>query len=286
MAARSIWKGAISFGLVNIPIQVFSAEQKEEYTSFSQLCQKGHKIKYKKWCPVEEREVPWSEIKKGYEITKNNYVVIEKEEIENIKLKTTNSIEIKEFINSEEFDPLFVERSYYVGPDTGKKKKGSNNATNTIPAKAYSLFVKILNETKKVAIGKVVLRDKEQLVALRAYQRGLVMHQLKYLDEIRPMDEIGGLDSAQKIDANELSLGKTLVENLTAEEFDLGQYSDAYAKELEKLIEAKSRGEKVTINEEEEKPEEPTDLLEALRASINTQTKPSRQKRSNGGRKE
>ena len=285
--AASIWKGAISFGLVNIPIKVFSAEQKEEYTSFSQLCQKGHKIKYKKWYPVEEREVPWSEIKKGYEITKNSYVLIEKEEIENIKLKTTNSIEIKEFINSEEFDPLFVERSYYVGPDTGKKKKGSDNATNTIPAKAYSLFVKILNETKKVAIGKVVLRDKEQLVALRAYQRGLVMHQLKYLDEIRPMDEIGGLDSAQKIDANELSLGKTLVENLTAEEFDLGQYSDAYAKELEKLIEAKSRGENVTINEEEEKPEEPTDLLEALRASINTQTRSPRQKRSSssGSRK-
>lgn len=279
MAARSIWKETISFGLVNIPIQVFSAEQKEEYTSFSQLCQKGHRIKYKKWCPVEDREVPWSEIKKGYEFTKNNYVLIEKEEIENIKLKTTNAIEIKEFINSEDFDPLFIEKSYYIGPDTGKKKKGSDNTTNTIPAKAYSLFVKILNETKKVAIGKVVLRDKEQLVGLRAYQRGLVMHQLKYLDEIRPMDEIGGLDSAQKIDANELSLGKTLVENLTAEEFDLGQYSDAYAKELEKLIEAKSRGEKVTIKEEEEKPEETTDLLKALRASINIQNKPSKQKR-------
>ena len=283
MAARSIWKGAISFGLVNIPIQVFSAEQKEESTSFSQLCQKGHKIKYKKWCPVEEREVPWSEIKKGYEITKNNYVVIEKEEIENIKLKTTNTIEIKEFINSEEFDPLFIEKSYYVGPDTGKQNKSVNNTTsNTIPAKTYSLFVKILNETKKVAIGKVVLRNKEQLVALRAYQRSLVMHQLKYLDEIRPMDEVGGLDSSQKIDANELSLGKTLVENLTAEEFDPGQYSDAYTKELEKLIEAKSRGEKVTVKEEE-KPEETTDLLKALKASINTQTKSSRQKRSSSG---
>ena len=283
MAARSIWKGAISFGLVNIPIQVFSAEQKEEYTSFSQLCQKGHKIKYKKWCSVEEREVPWSEIKKGYEIIKNNYVVIEKEEIENIKLKTTNTIEIKEFINSEEFDPLFIEKSYYVGPDTGKQNKSVNNTTsNTIPAKAYSLFVKILNETKKVAIGKVVLRDKEQLVALRAYQRGLVMHQLKYLDEIRPMDEVGGLDSSQKIDANELSLGKTLVENLTAEEFDPGQYSDVYTKELEKLIEAKSRCEKVTVKEEE-KPEETTDLLKALKASINTQTKSSRQKRCSSG---
>ena len=94
-----------------------------------------------------------------------------------------------------------------------------------------------MKETKKIAIGKVVLRDKEQLVALRAYQRGLVMHQLKYLDEIRPMDEIGGLNSSQKIDAKELSLGKTLVENLITEKFDPGQYSDSYAKELEKLIE-------------------------------------------------
>src|SRR5918995_4078145 len=143
MAARAIWKGSISFGSVSILIQVFSATQREDYTSFNQLCERGHKIKYKKWCPVEEREVPWSEIKKGYEITKNNYIVIEKEEIENIKIKTTNTIEIKEFINSEEFDPLFIEKSYYVGPETGKKKKRSDNNTTTnttIPAKAYSLF--------------------------------------------------------------------------------------------------------------------------------------------------
>jgi DNA end-binding protein Ku len=281
MTARSIWKGAISFGLVNIPIQVFSAVQKEDFTSFNQLCKKGHKIKNKKWCPVEEREVLWSEIKKGYEITNNNYVVLEKEDIENIKLKTTNTIELKEFIDSEDFDPLFIEKSYYIGPDLGKKK-----SNNSIPSKAYSLFVKILKESKKIAIGKVVLRDREQLVALRAYQRGLVMHQLKYLDEIRPMDEIGGLDSSPKIDANELSLGKTLVENLTAKEFDPGQYSDTYAKELEKLIEAKARGEKITIEKEEEKPEDTTDLLKALKASISMKTKPSKQKKSDGGGKE
>jgi DNA end-binding protein Ku len=266
MAARAIWKGSISFGLVNIPIQVFSATQREDYTSFNQLCEKGHKIKYKKWCPVEEREVPWSEIKKGYEITKNSYIVIEKEDIDKIRLKTTNTIEVKEFIDSEEFDPIFIEKNYYVGPDPGKKK---NEASN----KAYSLFVKILNETKKIAIGKVVLRDREQLVALRAYQRGLVMHQLRYLDEIRPMDEIGGLDSTQKIDVKELSLGKTLVESLTTEKFDPGQYSDTYAKELEKLIEAKSKGQKVTVEEEEEKPEETTDILEALKASLKAKGK-------------
>ena len=218
--------------------------------------------------PVEEREVPWSEIKKGYEITKNNYVVLEKEEIENIKLKTTNTVEVKEFIKSEEFDPIFIEKNYYVGPDPGKKKVEA-------AAKAYSLLVKILNETNKVAIGKVVLREKEHLVGLRAYQRGLVMHQLKYLDEIRPMDEIGNLNSLQKVDPKELSLGKTLVDNLTADKFDPGQYSDSYAKELEKLIEAKSKGQKVPIKEVEETPEETTDIIEALKASLKVKGKSS-----------
>jgi DNA end-binding protein Ku len=266
MVARAIWKGSISFGLVNIPIQVFSATQKEEYTSFNQLCDKGHKIKYKKWCPVEEREVPWSEIKKGYEITKNDYVVIEKQDLDRIKLKTNNTIEIKEFIKSEEFDPIFIEKNYYVGPDPGKKKTEASS-------KAYSLLVKMLNETNKVAMGKVVLREKEHLIGLRAYQRGLVMHQLKYLDEIRPMDEIGNLDSLQKVDSKEISLGKALVENLTTEKFDPGQYSDSYAKELEKLIEAKSKGLNVTIKEEEEKVEETTDILEALKASLKVKGK-------------
>jgi DNA end-binding protein Ku len=273
MAARSIWKGNISFGLVNIPVQVFSAVQREDYTTFDQLCEKGHRIKYKKWCPVEEREVPWSEIKKGYEVTKNNYVVLEKEEIDKIKLKSTKTIEIKEFIELEDFDPIFVERNYYIGPDVGKKKVES-------AAKAYSLFVKVLKETKNIAIGKVVLREKEHLVALRAYQRGLVMHQLRYLDEIRPMDEIDGIDAPQKIDAKELSLGKTLVDNLRSEKFDPGQYSDTYAKELEKLIEAKSKGQKVTIKEEEEEPEETTDILEALKASLQVKSKPAKQRKS------
>jgi len=217
-----------------------------------------------KRCPVEEREIQWFEIKKGYEITKDTYVVLEKEDLEGIKLKTNNTIDVKEFIESEEFDPLFIEKNYYVGPNLGKKKK-----TAGISSKAYSLFVKILNETNKIAKGKVVLREKEHVIALRAYQRGLVMHQLKYLDEIRPMDEIGDLDSLQQVDSKELSLGKTLVENLTTERFDLGQYSDSYAKELEKLIEAKSKGQKVIIKEQEEESKETTDILEALKASLN-----------------
>jgi DNA end-binding protein Ku len=161
---------------------------------------------------------------------------------------------------------MFIEKSYYIGPESGKKAA-------KISSKAYSLFVKILNETNKVAIGKVVLREKEHVIALRAYQRGLVMHQLKYLDEIRPMDEISDLGNLQQVDSKELSLGKTLVENLTTERFDLGQYSDSYAKELEKLIEAKSKGQ--TIKEQEKEPEEEktTDILGALKASLKVKGK-------------
>jgi DNA end-binding protein Ku len=139
MAARAIRRGSISFGLVSILIEVLSATQREDYTSLNQLCEKGHIIKYKKWCPVEEREVPWSEIQKGYEITKNNYVVLEKEEIENIKLKTTNTIEIKEFINSEEFDPLFIEKNYYNNT-TNKREDMRDIKDETIQIKP-----KILN---------------------------------------------------------------------------------------------------------------------------------------------
>ena len=271
MASRNLWRGSISFGLVNIPVQVFVATQ-NEYSSFNQLDEKGHRIRYKKWCPVEEREVPWSEIKKGYEISKDNYVILEKQDLENIKLKTTHTLDIKEFIDSNDFDPLFIEKSYYLGPDTGTTKKKSASSFNS---KAYSLFVKILNETNKVAIGKIVLRDREHLVALRSYQRGLVMHQLKYLDEIKPMDEVEGISKIQqpKIEDNELSLGKTLVETLTIEQFDIGKYPDTYATELEKLIIAKSKGQKITVEEDEEKVTDTTNLLEALKASISAKSK-------------
>ena len=181
--------------------------------------------------------------------------------MDKIKLKTNNTVEVMEFIEADEFDPIFIEKNYYVGPDPGTKKVEA-------AARAYSLLIKILHDTGKIAIGKVVLREREQLVALRAYQRGLVMHQLKYLDEIRPMNEIGNLDSLQKIDSKELSLGKTLVDNLTIEKFDPDQYSDTYAKELEKLIEAKSKGQEIVPKQVEETLEETTDIIEALKASL------------------
>ena len=180
MASRT-WKGSISFGLVNIPVGVYLATKNTEF-SFNQLCTNGHRIRYKKWCPNEEREVAYSEIKKGYEFAKDQYVVIEKQDLETIKLKSTNTIDIKEFVDEKELDPIMIEKSYFIAPDNKNKND-----------KAYSLLVKVLIETKKIALGKIVIREKEYVVALRPYQRVIVMHLLHYLDDIRPVDEISEL---------------------------------------------------------------------------------------------
>jgi DNA end-binding protein Ku len=273
MSTRSIWKGSISFGLVNIPVKLYTTSDTSKDFSFNQLDDKGHRIHYKKWCAVEDREVLYSEIRKGYQISKDNYVVIEKEDLDKIKMKTTQSIDIKEFIDSEDFDPLLIEKSYYVGPEKNKKSGAID--------KAYTLFAKVINETNKIAIGKVVLKDREHLVALRSYQRGLVMHQLRYIDELKPVNEVEGMDGAAsqqpQIDNKELSLGKTLVENLSSKQFDISQYSDEYAKQLEKIINAKVTG-KQTVNVTEdgkgEGEEVNKNLLEALKASLKQKAKP------------
>jgi DNA end-binding protein Ku len=275
MPSRSIWKGSISFGLVNIPVKLYATTDSSKDFSFNQLDDKGHRIQHKKWCSVEDKEVPGSEIKKGYQISKDNYVVVEKEDLEKIKIKTTQSIDIKEFINSKDFDPVLIEKSYYVAPEKNKK--------NGIIDKAYTLFAKVISETNKMAIGKVVLKDREYLVALRAYQRGIIMHQLRYIDEIKPVDEVEEMSGAAaassqpSIDNKELSLGKTLVENLTSKEFDISEYSDEYTKQLEQLINAKVSGKKTFHNASAEIEEDVSkNLLEALKASIQQKAKPKR----------
>jgi DNA end-binding protein Ku len=282
MTSRSIWKGSISFGLVNIPVKLHSTTDSSKDFSFNQLDDKGHRIQHKKWCSVEDKEIPGSEIKKGYQISKDNYVVVEKEDLEKIKIKTTQSIDIKEFIDSKDFDPILIEKSYYVAPEKSKK--------NGIIDKAYTLFAKVISETNKIAIGKVVLKDREHLVALRAYQRGIVMHQLRYINEIKPVDEVEEMSGAAaaaasssssssqpSIDNKELSLGKILVENLTSKEFDISEYSDEYTKQLEQLINAKTSGKKTFHNASAENEEDVSkNLLEALKASIQQKAKPKR----------
>ena len=278
MSARSIWRGSISFGLVNIPIKLYTTTDKNNEFSFNQLDKEGHRIQYKKWCPIEEREIPYSEIKKGYEVSKDNYVLVEKEDLDKIKAITTKTIDIMEFIDEKEFVPLLIEKSYYVAPDAGNDNRRNNaskgRANNSISSKAYVLFVNTIKETNKIAIGKVVLKDKEHLVALRSYQKGLIMHQLMYQEEIKPIDEIDGMPGSETssklppIDKREIELGKTLVDNLTSKEFDVSQYSDDYTKQLEDLISAKSHGKVYTSEERVDEIGVGDNLLEALKASV------------------
>jgi DNA end-binding protein Ku len=274
-----MWKGTISFGLVNIPVKLYNAIDTSQKISFSQLDSKVHRIQYKKWCPVEEREVPYTEIKKGYELAKDKYVVIEKQDLEKIAIESTRTIAIKEFINEQELDPLFVERSYYIAPDSAdtrkkRKKKQEKDASSTtsIQDKAYSLLVKVLHDTKKVAIGKVVLKDgeKEHLIAIRAYQRGFIMHILHYLDEIKPVEDIKEISETKvpEIDKNEMSLGKLLVESLTSKGFDISLYHDEYVEKLQDLIKAKAKGEVQVIRHAVKKPKQTQDLIAALKASL------------------
>lgn len=285
LLVSTIWTGSISFGLVNVPVKLYTTIDTSKDFSFNQLDKEGHRIRYKKWCPVEEREVEYSEIKKGYEIAKDQYVVIETQDLEKIAVESTRTINIKEFIDEQELDPLFVEKSYYIAPDSIDKrsrKKAKANPAPTVQDKAYSLLVKVLHDTKKAAIGKVVLRgEKERLVAIRAYQRGLVLHTLHYLSEIKPLEAITEISEAKvpPIDEKERSLGQLLVENLTSKDFDISRYHDEYTDELEKLINAKAKGKVHVIRQVTKEPQQTQDLIAALKASLEQPSPSSRNNR-------
>lgn len=285
LLVSTIWTGSISFGLVNVPVKLYTTIDTSKDFSFNQLDKEGHRIRYKKWCPVEEREVEYSEIKKGYEIARDQYVVIETQDLEKIAVESTRTINIKEFIDEQELDPLFVEKSYYIAPDSTDKrsrKKAKANPSPTVQDKAYSLLVKVLHDTKKAAIGKVVLRgEKERLVAIRAYQRGLVLHTLHYLSEIKPLEAITEISEAKvpPIDEKERSLGQLLVENLTSKDFDISRYHDEYTDELEKLINAKAKGKVRVIRQVTKEPQQTQDLIAALKASLEQPSPSSRNNR-------
>jgi DNA end-binding protein Ku len=269
-----VWSGSISFGLVNIPIKLYTATDTSKNFSFNQLDAKGHRIRYKKWCIIEDREVPYAEIQKGYEIAKDQYVIIEKQDLDNIAVESTSTIDIKEFIDEEELDPLFVEKSYYVAPDSvtnKERRRRVRDSSTSTQDKAYSLLVKVLHDKKKAAIGKVVLRnEREHLVAIRAYQRGLVLHTLHYLAEIKPLEDIKEISETKvpPIDEKESSLGELLVENLTSKDFDISRYEDEYTEQLEKLINAKAKGKTHLIKQTTKAPKQTQDLIAALKASL------------------
>jgi len=252
--ARSIWSGAISFGLVNVPVKLYSAVSRKS-VRFHQLHDKdGVRIQQKRVCPADGEEVAYENIVKGYEISPDRYVVIEPEELEALDPKRTRAIEIQEFVDLDEIDPIYFDHPYYLAPDTGA-------------AKAYRLLLEAMQETKKVAIARVVIRQKENLVAIRASGNVLAMATMVFHDEVVPPDTIDELpDDEAEVSDREVQMAQQLIESLTAD-FEPQKYHDEYRERVLELIEAKAAGETISVQPPEE-PAKVPDLMAALEQSL------------------
>jgi DNA end-binding protein Ku len=254
--ARAIWSGAISFGLVNVPVKLFSATSPKT-VRFHQLSSKtGARIRQKRVDPTTGEEVPFEDIVKGYEITPEHYVLISSEELEALDPKATRTIDIEEFVDLAEIDPIYYDHSYYLAPAAGG-------------AKAYRLLVDAMRESEKVAIGRVVLRSKQQLCALRPAGGVLTLSTMLFGDEVvEPdrLDELDGVDDAEAT-KRELTMAQQLIESLSAE-FEPTKYHDEYRERVLDLIERKAAGEEIAVQPEADEPAAAPDLMAALEASL------------------
>ncbi|MDQ3741871.1 MAG: Ku protein [Actinomycetota bacterium] len=252
---RSIWTGAISFGLVNVPIKLYSAVQRKT-VRFNQLDAEGNvRIQQKRVNPITGDEVPYERLVKGYEVAPGSYVVVEPEELEALEPRRTKTIDILDFVDLEEIDPIFYDHPYYLAPGAGGSKP-------------YKLLLEAMRETNKVAIGTVVIRQKQAVVALRPSGDVLQMATLIYADEIVPTDRIDDLpDEEVEIGERELAIAKQLVESLSAD-WDPGRYKDEYREKVMELIESKAAGEELAVQPDTEEAAPVPDLMSALKASL------------------
>ncbi len=253
--ARSIWGGAISFGLVNVPVKLFTAVRKKD-VRFHQLHAKdGGRIQQKRVCSVDGEEVPYEEIAKGYELGSDHYVMIEPEELDELDPEATHTIDIEDFVDLDQIDPLYFDSSYYVVPD----ERGG---------KAYQLLVEAMRQSNKVGIAKVVMRTKQYLVALRPVGDVLVMSTMNFADEVVPQEELDGVPGDGKgVSDRELTMAQQLIDSL-ASEFEPEKYRDTYREQVLDLIERKAEGEEIVAQPAAERPAPVVDLLAALEASL------------------
>jgi DNA end-binding protein Ku len=255
MAARATWKGFLKVSLVNIPVKVFPATESAASISFNQLhaeCQT--RIQQKRWCPHCEREVAHADIVKGYEFEKGRYVVVSDEDIQKVRVESTRVIDLAQFTDETEIDPIYVDRAYYLAPDG--------------PMAASAFAVMREGMAGKAGIGKVALYGREYLVAVRPHKKGLVMYTLHHDAEIRSIDEIEELNSvSSKVKPEEMKLAKQVVATFDAE-LNLKDYKDEYREGLRKIIDAKIAGEEIVATEVQDPPKV-VDLMEALRRSLN-----------------
>jgi DNA end-binding protein Ku len=252
---RAIWSGAISFGLVNVPVKLFSAVSPKD-VRFNQLEEgTGARIRQKRVSAETGEEVPFDQIVKGYEISPDNYVVIEPQELEALDPKATRSIEIEDFVDLDQIDPLYFERPYYLVPDKGG-------------AKAYALLLEAMKESQKVGIARLVLRTKQYLAAIRPLGDALVLETLLYPDEVTLPDEIEGLPRGDvEIQDRELKIARQLIESLSTE-FEPENYRDEYRERVLELIEQKAEGKQIVTQPATEEPTKVVDLMAALEASL------------------
>ncbi|MDK2820403.1 MAG: end-binding protein Ku [Clostridia bacterium] len=271
----SIWKGAISFGLVTIPVKLYAATSSKT-VSFKHLHEECKSpINYRKYCPVCNEEVTKDEIVRGYEYAKGQYVILTDEDLDELPLKSLHNIEILNFIDSKDIDPIYFIKTYYLAP-------------MELGLKAYRLLQKVMVETGKVAIAKIVLRSRENLALLRPYQQSLLLVTMYYNDEVRSPNEITDewipKDEPSKV---ELTMAKQLVESLV-DKFEPENYSNRYHEALQELISTRINNKEVVTPEEPKPDDKVVDLMAALRASVaaaegNKNKKQKRKRRKKAG---
>ena len=253
---RAIWSGAISFGLVNIPVKLYSAVSRKT-VRFHQLdSTDNQRIQQKRVNPRTGEEVPYENLVKGYELGPERYVVITPEELDGLAPEKTRTIDIEDFVELDQIDPIYYDHPYYLVPDTGA-------------AKAYKLLLDAMRQSGRVAIARVVLRSKEHLVAIRPRDGVLTMETMLFADEVIPPDGLEGtpVDGETKTSKRELEMAKQLVDSLSGD-FKPGKYRDEYRERILDLIERKAEGQEIAVEAPPEQPQEVPDLMAALEASI------------------
>lgn len=252
---HTMWKGTISFGLVNIPIKLHAATEDKDIKLRS-LHKKCHSpIRYEKVCPVCGEELDAKEIVKGYEIAKGKFIVLEEEELEELRKQTEEkAVEIMDFLDMREIDPVYFNRSYYMSPNEGG-------------VKAYGLLRKALTESEKVGLARIVMRSKEQLAVIRVYENTLLMETIHYPDEVRRASDVPNVPQDDEVSKKEIETAILLIDQLTTS-FEPEKYTDAYRSNLMALIESKRTGKKLVTAKVKEPENNVTDLMAALQASI------------------
>jgi DNA end-binding protein Ku len=251
---RSIWSGAISFGLVNVPVKVFSAVSPKD-VRFHQLdARSNSRVRQKRVSAATGEEVPYEEIVKGYELGPDTYVTITPEELDALDPKATKSIDIEDFVDLDQIDPIFYERPYYLVPDKGGTK-------------AYALLREAMRETNKVGIGRMVLRTKQYLTAVRPMGDALVLETMLFADEVVPPDDLDLPGDDVEVTEREQKMARQLIDSLTTD-FEPDRYRDEYRERVLELIEQKAAGQEIVVEDAAEEAPKVVDLMAALEASL------------------